>query len=57
MSQNVERELGWDDEIQKDGGEFTVLPAGITISRLQSLSVVDFQVAKRCRHAIRQSWN
>ncbi|WP_411553309.1 hypothetical protein [Paenibacillus lautus] len=28
MSQNVERELGWDDEIQKDGGEFTVLPAG-----------------------------
>lgn len=28
MSQNVERELGWDDEIQKDGGEFIVLPAG-----------------------------
>lgn len=28
MSQNVERELGWDDEIQKDAGEFTVLPAG-----------------------------
>jgi len=23
-----ERELGWDDEIQKDGGEFIVLPAG-----------------------------
>lgn len=28
MSQNVERELGWDDEIQKDSGEFIVLPAG-----------------------------
>jgi hypothetical protein len=27
MSQ-MERELGWDDEIQKDGGEFIVLPAG-----------------------------
>lgn len=24
----TERELGWDDEIQKDGGEFIVLPAG-----------------------------
>lgn len=23
-----ERELGWDDEIQKDGGEFIVLPPG-----------------------------
>ncbi len=28
MSQNIERELGWEDEIQKDGGEFVVLPAG-----------------------------
>lgn len=28
MSQNVERELGWDDQIEKDGGEFVVLPAG-----------------------------
>lgn len=24
----TERELGWDDEIEKDGGEFTILPAG-----------------------------
>lgn len=24
----TERELGWDDEIQKDGGEFIVLPEG-----------------------------
>lgn len=28
MSQNIERELGWDDEIEKDGGDFIVLPAG-----------------------------
>lgn len=25
---NQERELGWDDEIEKDGGDFTLLPAG-----------------------------
>lgn len=25
---NIERELGWDDTIEKDGGEFTILPAG-----------------------------
>jgi hypothetical protein len=24
----AERELGWDDEIEKDGGEFIILPAG-----------------------------
>jgi hypothetical protein len=28
MTINNERELGWDDEIQKDGGGFIVLPAG-----------------------------
>ncbi|MBY9077171.1 hypothetical protein KIH86_09340 [Paenibacillus sp. HN-1] len=28
MNQQNERELGWDDTIQKDGGEFTLLPAG-----------------------------
>ncbi|SEU32510.1 hypothetical protein [Paenibacillus sp. NFR01] len=28
MNQNTERELGWEDTIQKDGGEFTLLPAG-----------------------------
>lgn len=28
MSNQIERELGWDDEIQKDGGEFVVLPEG-----------------------------
>ena len=25
---NIERELGWDDTIQKDGGDFILLPAG-----------------------------
>lgn len=25
---NIERELGWDDTIEKDGGDFIVLPAG-----------------------------
>ncbi|GAA0382477.1 hypothetical protein [Paenibacillus motobuensis] len=25
---NIERELSWDDEIQKDGGDFILLPAG-----------------------------
>lgn len=28
MTQQNERELSWDDEIQKDSGEFIVLPAG-----------------------------
>lgn len=28
MSQEVERELGWDDEIEKSGPEFVLLPAG-----------------------------
>lgn len=28
MSQEIERELGWDDEIEKSGPEFVLLPAG-----------------------------
>ncbi|MFS0820781.1 hypothetical protein [Bacillus sp. 1P02SD] len=28
MSQEIERELGWDDEIEKEGGSFVLLPAG-----------------------------
>lgn len=28
MNQEVERELGWDDEIEKSGPEFVLLPAG-----------------------------
>ncbi|RDW21016.1 hypothetical protein CWR48_04175 [Oceanobacillus arenosus] len=28
MSQDIERELGWDDEIEKEGGGFILLPPG-----------------------------
>lgn len=28
MVENIERELGWDDEIEKDSGEFILLPEG-----------------------------
>lgn len=28
MSQEIERELGWDDEIEKDGLDFVLLPEG-----------------------------
>ena len=28
MSEVIERELGWDDEIEKDGPEFVLLPEG-----------------------------
>lgn len=28
MSQEIERELGWDDEIEKEGGNFILLPPG-----------------------------
>jgi len=28
MADNIERELGWDDEIEKDSGEFILLPKG-----------------------------
>lgn len=28
MAENIERELGWDDEIERDGGEFILLPEG-----------------------------
>lgn len=28
MTNQTERELGWEDTIEKDGGEFVVLPAG-----------------------------
>lgn len=28
MSQDIDRELGWDDEIEESGGNFTLLPEG-----------------------------
>ncbi|GGH83632.1 hypothetical protein JOD43_002144 [Pullulanibacillus pueri] len=38
MSQEIERELGWDDEIEKDGGDFILLPEGdymFTVSKFE----------------------
>ncbi|MFD2089604.1 hypothetical protein ACFSND_31290 [Brevibacillus brevis] len=38
----MDRELGWDDEIQKDGGEFIVLPDGdynFTVTKFERGSV------------------
>lgn len=42
MSEVMERELGWDDEIEKDGAEFELLPEGD-----YSFEVVNFE---RGRH-------
>lgn len=42
MSEVIERELGWDDEIEKDGPEFVLLPEGD-----YSFEVVGFE---RARH-------
>lgn len=38
MTQNQERELGWEDEIEKDGGDFILLPDGdyfFTVSKFE----------------------
>ena len=42
MSENIDKELGWEDEIQKDSSDFILLPEG----------VYDFRVAnfERARH-------
>lgn len=37
-NQNFERELGWDDEIEKEGGDFIVLPAGKYQFRIDSFT-------------------
>lgn len=42
MSETIERELGWDDEIEKDGPDFILLPEGD-----YSFEVVGFE---RTRH-------
>ena len=47
MSEVIERELGWDDEIEKDGPEFVLLPEGD-----YSFEVVGFE---RARHKMRGS--
>lgn len=38
MSQEIERELGWEDEIEKEGGSFVLLPPGdynFTVSKFE----------------------
>lgn len=37
-NQNFERELGWDDEIEKEGGDFIILPAGTYQFRIDSFT-------------------
>lgn len=37
-NQNFDRELGWDDEIEKEGGDFIVLPAGNYQFRIDSFT-------------------
>lgn len=42
MSDIMEKELGWDDQIEKDGGDFVLLPEGD-----YNFEVIDFE---RARH-------
>ena len=51
---SVERELGWDDEIQKDGGEFIVLPAGdytFTVSKFERARFAGSDKMPACNQA------
>lgn len=54
MSNNIERELGWDDEIQKDGGEFTLLPAGdynFTVTKFERARFAGSEKMPACHQA------
>ncbi|WP_027085430.1 hypothetical protein [Cohnella panacarvi] len=51
---STERELGWDDEIQKDGGEFIVLPAGdynFTVSKFERSRFAGSEKMPACNQA------
>lgn len=37
-NQNFDRELGWDDEIEKEGGDFIILPAGTYPFKIESFT-------------------
>lgn len=53
MNQN-ERELSWDDEIQKDGGEFILLPAGdynFTVSKFERARFAGSEKMPACNQA------
>ena len=55
MSQQVERELGWDDEIEKDGGSFILLPAGDYNFTVAKFERGRFQGSDKCLLATKQS--
>ena len=47
-----EKELGWDDVIEKES-DFTLLPAGDYDFTIKASSVRDMRAAKNCRLATR----
>jgi hypothetical protein len=54
MSEIIERELGWDDEIQRDGGEFIVLPAGdykFTVTKFERARFAGSEKMPACNQA------
>lgn len=57
MSNEFEKELNWDDEIEKDSQEFTLLPEGIYDFRLQASNVPGTPVVKNCPHVIKRSFS
>ena len=50
----MERELGWDDEIEKDSGEFILLPEGDYDFTVESFERSRHGGSENFRHAIRQ---
>ncbi|UFT98120.1 hypothetical protein KO561_13000 [Radiobacillus kanasensis] len=54
MSQEVERELGWDDEIEKDGGDFILLPEGdynFTVAKFERARFAGSKKMPACNQA------
>lgn len=55
MNEMMERELGWDDEIEKDAGEYILLPEGEYDFRVQSFERGRFNGSEKmppCNKAI-----
>lgn len=51
---NVERELGWEDEIEKDGGDFILLPEGdydFTVTKFERARFQGSQKMPACNQA------
>jgi hypothetical protein len=54
MSQNIDRELGWDDEIEKDGGDFVLLPEGdyfFTVTKFERARFAGSEKMPPCNQA------